>query len=174
MIPKRWHQQEELMCLTCKLTMKKQTHELLYMRPMQPEKGTRDLLIIQWRYTDVLLLLLAFAQQLSQEVWFKSGTVNKPRYIKVHEIKLPQEILKGLLYFHAVTGCDTTSQFTGIERSLHGKCSSSIPAFSNIWVKMKFRASPHFPPLSSLYADFTNPDRQVHPSMRFAVLCFGN
>ena len=73
-------------------------------------------LIIQCRDTDVLVLLLVFANQLSQGIWMKAGTAKKPRYIKVHAIALPNEILKGLLAFHAITGCDTTSQFTG-----HGK-----------------------------------------------------
>ena len=78
-------------------------------------------LIFQCRDTDVLLLLLAFTQQLSQEIWLKSGTKKKPRYIKVHKIKLPQEILKGSLAFQAVTGCDTTSQFTGIGKRFSWK-----------------------------------------------------
>ncbi len=70
--------------------------------------------IIQCRDTDVLLLLLVFAHLLSPEIWMKAGTAKKPRYIKVHDIKMSNEILNGLLAFHAITGCDTTSQFTGI------------------------------------------------------------
>ena len=34
--------------------------------------------------------------------------------ISVHKITLPEEKRKSLLAFHALTGCDTTSQFVGI------------------------------------------------------------
>ena len=62
----------------------------------------------------MLVLLLVFAHQLSQDIWIKAGTAKKPRYIKVHDITIPKEMLNGLLAFHAITGCDTTRQFTGI------------------------------------------------------------
>ena len=42
-------------------------------------------LIIQYRDTDVLLLLLVFAHLLSPEIWMKAGTAKKPPYIKVHD-----------------------------------------------------------------------------------------
>ena len=71
-------------------------------------------LIIQCKDTYVLVLLLVFAHQLSPEVWMKAETAKKPSYIKVHDIKLPNEIINGLLSFHSITGCDTTSQVTGI------------------------------------------------------------
>ncbi|KAM7378717.1 hypothetical protein PAMP_004321 [Pampus punctatissimus] len=44
-------------------------------------------LIIHCRDTDVLVLLLVFAQHLSSEIWIKAGTVKKPCYIKVNNIK---------------------------------------------------------------------------------------
>ncbi|KAI4813333.1 hypothetical protein KUCAC02_024665 [Chaenocephalus aceratus] len=84
-------------------------------------------LIIQCRDTDVLLLLLVFANQLSQEVWMKAGTAKKPRDIKVHQITLPNEMLDGLLAFHAITGCDTTSQFTGIGKRTAWKVFQQYP-----------------------------------------------
>ena len=84
-------------------------------------------LIIQCRDTDVLVLLLVFANQLSKEIWMKAGTTKKPRYIKVHDITLPKEMLDGLLAFHAVTGCDTTSQFTGIGKRTAWKVFQQYP-----------------------------------------------
>ena len=55
-----------------------------------------------------------FYNQPSQESWMKSGTTKKSCFVKVLEMNLPAEILESLLAFHAVTGCDTTSQFTSI------------------------------------------------------------
>ena len=47
-----------------------------------------------------------------------TGTKNKPKFIPVHEVRvsLPGNILYNLLTFHALTGCDSTSHFSG-----HGK-----------------------------------------------------
>ena len=43
-----------------------------------------------------------------------SGTSRKKRFIPVHRIEIPEETRNSLLAFHAITGCDTTSQFCGI------------------------------------------------------------
>ena len=44
----------------------------------------------------------------------KSDTIKKPCFVKVLETNLQAEILESFLAFHAVAGCDTTSQFTSI------------------------------------------------------------
>lgn len=51
----------------------------------------------------------------------EAGTKNKPRNIAVHEVResLPENVLHNLLSFHALAGCDSTSQFSG-----HGKKSA--------------------------------------------------
>ncbi|CAH3114284.1 unnamed protein product, partial [Pocillopora meandrina] len=66
------------------------------------------------RDTDVLVLLLAHKHNLCDEVWMFSGTSRKKRFIPVHRIEIPEETRNSLLAFHAITGCDTTSQFCGI------------------------------------------------------------
>jgi hypothetical protein len=43
-----------------------------------------------------------------------SGTTKRKRHIPVHSISLSEEKRKSLLAFHAITGCDTVSQFAGI------------------------------------------------------------
>ena len=43
-----------------------------------------------------------------------SGTVKRKKYIPLHRIPLPDEKRCSLLAFHAITGCDTVSQFAGI------------------------------------------------------------
>ena len=45
----------------------------------------------------------------------KAGTPKHPRYIPVHEIRrqLPFDQVTAILAFHAITGCDSVSQFAG-------------------------------------------------------------
>ena len=57
----------------------------------------------------------------AKEIWMKCGTKQKPRFTAIHAITLPENIRKNMLQFHALTGCDSTSQFTGIgKRSAWG------------------------------------------------------
>ena len=64
--------------------------------------------------THVLVLLLAHREDLCHNIWMFSGTSKRKRYVPVHKIDLPAEKRMSLLAFHAITGCDTTSQFVGI------------------------------------------------------------
>jgi hypothetical protein len=66
------------------------------------------------RDTDVLVLLVAHMPNLCQHVWMQAGTTKKKRYIPVHKLPLGEKARASLLAFHALTGCDTTSQFAGI------------------------------------------------------------
>ena len=68
------------------------------------------------RDTDVLVLLLAHREDLCEEIWMFSGTSRRKKYTHVHKIRLPEEKRKSLIPFHAITGCDTTSQFAGIDK----------------------------------------------------------
>jgi hypothetical protein len=60
--------------------------------------------------TDVLVLLVC--KDLGQDVWMWAGTYNKPMMIPIHDIRasLSTSIIKSLPAFHAITGCDFTSQ----------------------------------------------------------------
>ena len=71
------------------------------------------------RDTDVLVLLLGHREQLCQEISMFAGTSRQRRYIPVHRIPLSEEKRKSLLAFHAITGCDTTSQFYGNNNNHH-------------------------------------------------------
>ncbi|MEW8545283.1 MAG: hypothetical protein AB2693_17305, partial [Candidatus Thiodiazotropha sp.] len=75
-----------------------------------------DRTVIVCRDTDVLILLLHFRHLLSREIWFKSGTQKKPKFVAIHDINLNADMSLTLPAFHALTGCDTVSQFAG-----HGK-----------------------------------------------------
>ena len=66
------------------------------------------------RDTDVLLLLLAHQPYLCEAIWMFSGTAKRKCHIPLHLIELEEEKRASLLAFHALTGCDTTSQFVGV------------------------------------------------------------
>jgi hypothetical protein len=70
--------------------------------------------IIECSDTDVLILLVHFKKYLTSELWMKVGRADNVRYIPVHEINLSEALSKNLPAFHALTGCDTTSQFGGL------------------------------------------------------------
>ena len=79
------------------------------------------------RDTDVLVLLLAHREDLCEEIWMFSGTSRRKKYTPVHKIRLPEEKRKSLIPFHAITGCDTTSQFAGIGKQTAWKVFDSSP-----------------------------------------------
>ena len=66
--------------------------------------------------TDVVILAVAFFQQLNiEELWVAFGTRDALHYIPIHTIvaQLGRDKSMALLMFHAVTGCDTVSCFSG-------------------------------------------------------------
>jgi hypothetical protein len=67
--------------------------------------------------------MIHFYPQMPATVWIKFGTSMKPKYIPVHDTarKINPKMLKTILAYHAITGCDTTSAFSG-----HTKASSWI------------------------------------------------
>lgn len=84
-------------------------------------------IIITSSDTDVLLLLMAFQPQLPEEVWMKSGTSKYRRYIAGHKIDCPDDVRDSLLAFHAITGCDSTSQLAGISKKAAWKIFCEVP-----------------------------------------------
>lgn len=69
--------------------------------------------------SDVLVLVVHFFDKLNfTELWIKFGVGINKKCLAVHEIatSLGPEICLGLTFFHAWTGCDTTSAFEN-----HGK-----------------------------------------------------
>ena len=66
--------------------------------------------------TDVVVILISHIQDiLAQEVWIAFGIGKNCRFISAHEIatKLGTSKSKALLMFHAITGCDMVSFFSG-------------------------------------------------------------
>lgn len=83
---------------------------------MDVKSQGNDMMFVVSPDTDVLVMLTAFASELTEEIWMKVGTSKRPRYIRVHDKKLPVDMRKGLVAFHALTWCDSTSQFAGITK----------------------------------------------------------
>ena len=69
--------------------------------------------IISCRDTDVLVIALHFIDILSKEVWMRAGTSKNRKFIPIHQITLPEPVIRSIIGFHALTGCDSTSQFAG-------------------------------------------------------------
>ena len=75
--------------------------------------------------TDVLLIALPASAQIPDSLFIRTGTKNKVPIISIDKVKQSlilrynlqnidiQLLLKSLLSLHALTGCDTTSSFSG-------------------------------------------------------------
>ena len=106
-------------CMTHLKSSHEEADTRLVLHAIDASKNDFKRIIVQCRDTDVLVLLTY--HQTTEEVWMAVGTAKKPRYIPVHDIRtsLPNNIIKNLPAYHAITGCDTTSQLSG-----HGKKST--------------------------------------------------
>lgn len=80
-------------------------------------QGYKRVLVV-CKGTDVMLLLVHFIQVQTAEVWMISGTAKKRKCYPINALseRLTQPVRNNLFSFHALTGCDTTSAFSG-----HGK-----------------------------------------------------
>ena len=112
--------------------------------------------------TDVLVLTITTVRVLDGcEIWLAFGHGRIFRYIAVHTIAavLGHERSKGLLFMHAISGCDTVSSFSGIGKK-------------TVWDVWK--SLPHLTPLFSQLSE--TPDEITESDMekieRFVVLLY--
>jgi len=82
-------------------------------------------LVISCRDTDVLVLLVHFASDLTREIWFQTGTAKQRSFVAVHDVDLDPVLRHNLPGFHAISGCDTVSQFCGIGKTTAWKTFTS-------------------------------------------------
>lgn len=77
------------------------------------QQGFEKIVIIS-RDTDVLVL--AIHHNLGSNIWISCGTSKQPKFLPVHEIRnnMQGDVVSALPLYHAVTGCDSTSQFYGL------------------------------------------------------------
>ena len=75
------------------------------------------LVVVQSPDTDVAMLCAyTYSSLHCNELWFRTGTKDKLRYIPMHQVarKLGPTLCSALPGFHALTGCDSTSALCGI------------------------------------------------------------
>ena len=74
--------------------------------------------------TDILVILIGLLSNLppDTQIWIAFGTAKNFKYYSINAIhqSLGPEKSKALPFFHAFTGSDTTSQFHGKRKNLHG------------------------------------------------------
>ncbi|CAG9762464.1 unnamed protein product [Ceutorhynchus assimilis] len=88
-----------------------------------------DNIVVMARDTDICLLLIHHSDKMtSSKVWMMSDTAKKRKYLSVHEICkiLPNAQKKNILAFHAVTGCDSTSDLATITKKAAWKVSNGM------------------------------------------------
>ena len=97
------------------------------LRTSQEEADTRIILhakhaappmssiIIVAEDADIIILCLAFQQDIGCDLYVKCGTATRTRYINIRKVSeaLGQDVCRALPGFHAFTGCDTVSAFSG-------------------------------------------------------------
>ena len=119
-------------------------------------------ILIRTADTDVVVLAVAFLQKLDvEELWVAFGVGKHLRYLSIHKIasSLNTERCEGLPFFHALTGCDTVSFFSG-------KCK-----------KTAFQAWKCYPEATEVFRTLSTPqamlsDEQLRILERFVVLMY--
>ena len=83
--------------------------------------------------TDVFLMLIHFFQGTDKEIWMISGTARQRKCYPVHQIseQFPDSAVDNILGFHALTGCDTTSSFSGFGKKKAWKVFLENPILLN-------------------------------------------
>ena len=103
----------------------KSNHNEADTRILLHTKSVTDLgferMIICSRDTDVLVLLVHFASDLSGELWFQMGTTKQRSFVAVYAVDLDPALSHNLPAFHALSGCNTVSQFCGIGKTIAWK-----------------------------------------------------
>jgi len=114
--------------------------------------------------TDVVVLAIACLQKLDlEELWIAFGVGKHLRYLPIHNIRqvLTQEQCEGLPFFHALTGCDNVSYFSG-----KGK-------------KTAFQAWTCFPETTEVFKSLSSPihtvnEVQMNTLERFIVIMYSH
>ena len=80
------------------------------------QEGPQETMCVYGRYTDVMVIAIAMSNQINpDELWLAFGTGSNFRYIPIHEAvsRMDPRKIAVLPVFHAFTGCDTVSSFSG-------------------------------------------------------------
>ena len=98
--------------------------------------------------TDVIILAVSHFAQLKllglEQLWVSFGTGKRRRWIPVHDLcaHLGPEKSKGLLFFHAFSGCDTVSGFRGKGKKSFLQTWNVFPEITETFAKLsRFQVS---------------------------------
>ena len=165
--------------VSCDLTPLSANHEEADTRiVLHAADATRrgyERMIVCCKDTDVLLLLCVFCNYVSKEVWMKAGTKKRPKMTRIHDIRLDEDIRQGLLAFHALTGCDTTSQFAGITKKSAWKVFVKAPPSCTLLVGIKLLAPRYLLQWKHLCANYMMGHQRHQPqSSMYAAHSFAN
>ena len=92
--------------------------------------------------TDVVVIAIGmFSQLLLDELWIAFGTGKHLRYIPIHQLaaNLGEDKSKGLLFFHAFTGCDQVSAFAGIGKTTAWNTWENSPSITSMFTQLVFQ-----------------------------------
>ena len=98
--------------------------------------------------TDVVVIAVAVSRIFQNcEVWGAFGYGNKLRYIPCHLIAnaLGTDASCGLLFFHAVSGCDTVSAFHRVGKKTAWAIWRSMPQLDQIFARLSHAPKQIFP-----------------------------
>ena len=89
------------------------TRIILHCKHVAANSPNNSAILIRSLDTDVFILLLRFARQISQTVLFDTGTGDKRRLLSIHAAArdLGVDVNLALTALHAFTGCDNTNAF---------------------------------------------------------------
>ena len=89
--------------------------------------------------SDVVVIAVHFFSELNlSELWIKFGVGKSKRFLAIHEIaqSLGADICSGLTFFHAWSGCDTTSAFENYGKKSHWKTWMVYPRVTSTFKKL--------------------------------------
>ena len=95
-------------------------------------------IIINCKDTDVLVMATELLPGSTSEIWMRAGTLKNTKNIPVHLIDIPSEVKQNLMLFHALTGCDSTSQFSGKVKRVPGRSSCNTHLCFVAWESTNF------------------------------------
>ncbi len=95
--------------------------------------STASQIIICSPDTDVLALAVHFCADMGSELWVKTGSGKNVRYVSINMAvsALDRDLLKCVLPFHALTGCDSVSFFSGKGRGKGEAWKTFIDSYEN-------------------------------------------
>ena len=105
--------------------------------------------IIRTVDADVVVLAVAYFQDLENigNLWIAFGTGKDFRYIPVHELarSIGPDVANGLPFFHALSGCDTTSQCANQGKKSAWATWLAWPEITETFIALSKQTSPELP-----------------------------